>query len=340
MSEAMNIQNRSADVKKLCTNALQDFLKLVIKADWKNDFYNICNKNCPKGKYCSNYSGAYEKILEDGLEKYDIRQMDITLICVLLEFNTNLLNYKLDDNTLEIVRFLRESRNFESHLSTNEEDEELYMEALIYLYKMKMFLKSIIRSSKIPKTEEKMKFYQKYIKNVSELMFKIDDERFELVAKYKQFQKDVDQILNARNENKYETYSNICESYRAKSIASINNRHILDEFNAYAYERGVDYAKDASLLYYDWVHDFKKFNLIYKSDFHKLAKKDREEFFKEVMIYLMWVNEVRKKVKEPLDESFYDCFETIEKLGFKIVENEKGVYTLADSDNKVQSSDK
>ena len=38
-------------------------------------------------------------------------------------------------------------------------------------------------------------------------------------------------------------------------------------------------------------------------------------------MYLMWVNEVRKGVKGPLDESFEDCFETIEKLGFKIIKN-------------------
>lgn len=153
------------------------------------------------------------------------------------------------------------------------------------------------------------------------MMFKIDDERFELVAKYKQFQKDVDKILSARNENKYETYRNICESYSAKSKTHESNRYLLAEFDAYAYERGVNEAKDGSLLYYALVHDFKKCNSIYISEFHKLAKKDRDVFFEEVMMYLMWVNEVRKEVKGPLDESFEDCFETIEKLGFKIIKN-------------------
>lgn len=61
---------------------------------------------------------------------------------------------------------------------------------------------------------------------------------------------------------------------------------------------------------------------------------------KEINYYLILVCQLRREVKEPLDESFNECFETIEKLGFKIVKNEKGVYTLADSDNKVQSSDK
>ena len=53
----------------------------------------------------------------------------------------------------------------------------------------------------------------------------------------------------------------------------------------------------------------------------------------------MWVNEVRKEVKGPLDESFEDCFETIEKLWFKIIKNERGAYILADSVDNVKSSD-
>lgn len=77
----------------------------------------------------------------------------------------------------------------------------------------------------------------------------------------------------------------------------------------------------------------------YISEFNKLAKKDRDVFLEEVMMYLMWVNEVRKEVKGPLDESFEDCFETIEKLGFKIIKNERGAYILADSVDNVKSSD-
>lgn len=61
---------------------------------------------------------------------------------------------------------------------------------------------------------------------------------------------------------------------------------------------------------------------------------------KEIKEYLICVCLVRKEVNGPLDESFNGCFETIEKLGFKIVKNKKGVYTLADSDNKIQSSNK
>lgn len=334
----MNIRNRQPDVEKLCTNALQDFLKIVIKSDWKNDFFQICEKNCP-GDYDDIYLEAYETILRHGLENYEITQMDITLIYAILKYNKNLLIYKPSTITVESLKFLKGSRNVDSHSSTNEEDEELYLEALIYLCKLQTFVKSVNRDYKIPKSEEKIKFFQKYMKSISELMFKIDDERFELVAKYKQFQKDVDQILSARNENKYEAYRNICESYSAKSKTHESNRYLLAEFDAYAYERGVNEAKDGSLLYYALVHDFKKCNSIYISEFHKLAKKDRDVFFEEVMMYLMWVNEVRKEVKGPLDESFEDCFETIEKLGFKIIKNERGAYILADSVDNVKSSD-
>lgn len=275
----MNIRNRLADVKKLCTNALQDFLKLVIKADWKNDFYNICKKNVEEGNHPEVYPKAYEGIRAYGLEKYDITQMDITLMCALLLFNSNLLKYKLSSKTRKSVTVLKEDRNFKDHSDENEADDELYLTALVSLYNLRKFVDTEDLDVNIPDSDKKLAFKQKYEKAISELMFKIDDERFELVAKYKQFQKDVDQILNTTNENKYETYRNICESYSAKSKTHESNRYLLAEFDAYAYERGVNEAKDGSLLYYALVHDFKKCNSIYISKFHKLAKKDRDVFF-------------------------------------------------------------
>ena len=336
----MNIRNRLADVKKLCTNALQDFLKLVIKADWKNDFYNICKKNVEEGNHPEVYPKAYEGIRAYGLEKYDITQMDITLMCALLLFNSNLLKYKLSSKTRKSVTVLKEDRNFKDHSDENEADDELYLTALVSLYNLRKFVDTEDLDVNIPDSDKKLAFKQKYEKAISELMFKIDDERFELVAKYKQFQKDVDQILNARNEKKHEMYSNICESYREKSRADENNRYLMYEFNAYAYERGIDDATFGAIAYYDHVKDFKKLNSTYKSIFYKIPKNDTSALVKEINEYLILVCLVRKEVKGPLDESFNDCFETIGKLGFKIIKNKKGVYTLADSDNKVQSSDK
>ena len=338
----MNIRNRLADVKKLCTNALQDFLKLVIKADWKNDFYNICKKNVKERKHPEErkhldiYLRAYERIRGSGLEKYDITQMDITLMCALLLFNSNLLKYKLSSKTKKAVTVLKEDRNFKDHSDENEADDELYLTALVSLYNLRKFVDTEDLDVNIPDSDKKLAFKQKYEKAISELMFKIDDERFELVAKYKQFQKDVDQILSARNENKYETYRNICKSYSAKSRTDESNRYLLAEFDAYAYERGIDDAASGAIVYYRYVKDFKKLNSTYKSIFNKISKNDTSALIKEIKEYLIFVRLVRKEVKGPLDESFNDCFETIEKLGFKIVKNEKGVYTLADSDNKVQ----
>ena len=342
----MNIRNRLADVKKLCTNALQDFLKLVIKADWKNDFYNICKKNIEERKHPEErkhldiYLRAYERIRGSGLEKYDITQMDITLMCALLLFNSNLLKYKLSSKTKKAVTVLKEDRNFKDHSDENEADDELYLTALVSLYNLRKFVDTEDLDVNIPDSDKKLAFKQKYEKAISELMFKIDDERFELVAKYKQFQKDVDQILNARNEKKQEMYRNICESYSAKSRTDESNRYLMNEFNAYAYERGIDEAVDGAIVYYVYVKDFKKINSTYKSIFYKILKNDTSALVKEINYYLILVCQLRREVKEPLDESFNECFETIEKLGFKIVKNEKGVYTLADSDNKVQSSDK
>ena len=69
--------------------------------------------------------------------------------------------------------------------------------------------------------------------------------------------------MSARNENKYETYRNICESYSAKSRTDKSNRYLLAEFDAYAYERGIDDATYGAIAYYDHVKDFKKLNIIY-----------------------------------------------------------------------------
>ena len=268
--------------------------------------------------------------------------MDITLICALLEFNTNLLNYKLDNNTLEIVRFLRESRNFEGHSSTNEEDEELYMEALIYLYKMKMFLKSIIRSSKIPNSEEMKKFYQKYIKNVSELMFKIDDERFILFAKYREFQKDVDCILSMKNERKkHEFYQNAYDKYNI--YRRYDHKDLLPlEFAAFAYENKIEEARYPAAQYFGYTNNLKKFKSMYDDIFENMSK-DNAKVDKKVIdefldfLYLFFA----RRHMNDLNQIFQDTFKNVENLGFIIKQTtEGGGYSLVDNEDKAQSSDK
>ena len=150
----------------------------------------------------------------------------------------------------------------------------------------------------------------------------------------------MDQILSARNENKYETYRNICESYSAKSRTDKSKRNLLAEFDAYAYERGIDDATYGAIAYYDHVKDFKKLNSTYKSIFYRIPKNDTSALVKEINDYLILVCLVRREVKEPLDESFDDCFEFIKKLGFTLIKNEKGDYTLLENNNNANSSDK
>lgn len=342
MSEAMNIRNRQPDIKKICTNALQDFLTLVIKSDWKNDFYQVCEKNCPKGEYKHIYSGAYKKISNDGLENYEITQMDITLIYSILKYNKNLLIYKPSSNTLESVRLLKDSRDFDGHSSTNESDEELYLEALLYLCKLQTFVNSVLEDYNIPNSEEMMKFYQKYMKCSSDLMLKIDDERFILFAKYREFQKDVDCILSMKNERKkHEFYQNAYDKYNI--YRRYDHKDLLPlEFAAFAYENKIEEARYPAAQYFGYTNNLKKFKSMYDDIFESMSK-DNAKVDKKVIdefldfLYLFFA----RRHMNDLNQIFQDTFKNVENLGFIIKQTtEGGGYSLVDNEDKAQSSDK
>lgn len=78
VEEHMHIRNRINDIKKLRCNACQDYLKLVAIEGWKKPLYE---KTQMSVKYWpGKYEHAYKNMRRNGIDNYEIDDMDVTFM--------------------------------------------------------------------------------------------------------------------------------------------------------------------------------------------------------------------------------------------------------------------
>lgn len=330
MSEVMNIRNRMHDIIKLRSNAMQDFLHLSIKQEWKNDFYNKLEIYHENKIHPEIYSEPYDKIRSTNLDNYDIKDMDVTLISAILIYNKDLLQYKPTNRVIEVSKQLREDRNLTQHSSENEEDDELYLRALLSLCNIRTFVRVADKDSNIPESEKKKGFRQNYEKRIADLMETIDDERFELISKYKKFKKDLNRILKETDKtSRWKVYSNICDSYKSMGLTDHDYRKQEQEFGAYAYENGLDCALfDAAMYYVVFVKNFKKYNAIYSSKFQNMIKEEKDKNIEIIKDYLQFVYFFKKE--KDFETIMEYNLKIIKQLGIEIEKNENGNYSISE----------
>ncbi len=327
----MKIGNRMHDVIKLRSNIMQELLSLVIKPEWKKEFksklefYNENNLNAQI------YAAPYDKIRVDGLDNYDIKDMDVTLIRAILIHNKDLLGYKISKELKNAIEDVKDDRNLTNHSSENETDNELYLRALVSLCDIRKLVRSVDKDSNIPDSEELREFRQKNERLISELMNKIDYERFDLVSKYIRFEKDTDMLLKEKDDyRRFELYSSIIDSYLRLRIINHNYFMTSLEFDAYIYERGLDLGRDGARWHYGFIGDLEKYNSDFAKTFQNMHKDDRAKNLETIREYFEKLN-IFFKDKSADSESTKKNFELIEQLGFKICKDEHGAYLIADS---------
>ncbi len=123
----MNIDYLMEDVKKLCTNVCQEYLKFVLFSDWKDKLLASKDKLLSATSTRDDYIAAYETIEKIGIKNYSIENMDITLINAIFH-NPDLCftNYKMR----LAMEDVNSDRNKKSHENYHESAKDQFKKAM------------------------------------------------------------------------------------------------------------------------------------------------------------------------------------------------------------------
>ena len=242
----MEILNRKADVDNLRCKVCQDFLKLVIESSWQEPLIKLCEKiiECEE-PYKDSYSGAYDKMRERGAE-YSIDDMDISFIYTIVKFcsgkDKGIIQNPVSDPTINAFRFVKEDRNeTQGHTSFNEDQEELYLNCLLSLCKLKSFVKTVDRYDLWINKDLRLKFRKKNTDEIDKLRELIDEERIENIYKYKAIDNDIQEV-----KHEFKTISE-----RGLSNASYHKFEIFDKKLRYYFDKTK--TEDGYKLYGEFV---------------------------------------------------------------------------------------
>lgn len=248
----MDVRNRMTDIVTLRTHALQDFLRMVLDENWRNYIYSRAHAQVEgNGQYKSNYISAYEKMRDVGIDNYDVDDMDVTFICVVINYCGAIA--KTQYKTREALKKLTEDRNVTGHSNANEDDEELYLRGLLDLCNLRDFVKTIDQVETDIDDDARLNYRQKYINEIAQLMDLLDEERIELVQQRKNIDKDVQRILNSDNPQK--AWLDTMEIYSKKYISQEKDHEKYAAFIIAASDAGI---VNAHSLAADWFIIIKK----------------------------------------------------------------------------------
>lgn len=194
----MEARNRMADVVKLRCNILQDYMKMILPKDWRDKLYRKAEKYVEnKTDLRLKYLAVYDRMREIGIEKYRVEDMDVTLMSMIALYCPDIV--KVEKPVQDAVRRLTDERNDKDHSGENEEEEELYLLGLLWLYDLRFFVRTVDKYDMSISSGDRLAFKQKRLAKIDELKEIMDDERIELVRKNKQMDKDIEAILGSED---------------------------------------------------------------------------------------------------------------------------------------------
>lgn len=306
----MEIRNRLEDVDKLRCNVCQDFMKLVIRPGWQQILYNFAetaiNNNL---SYKEKYRLVYEKMRDIGVNNYHVDDMDVTIISSILNYSHKIGNIaSADEETLLALDQLRIDKNQKSHASTNEEIEALYLIGLLDLVNLHRFVRTVDSFEHGIPEADRHAFRQKYIPKIEELKLLLDDERIELVQKWKEFDRDIQKVLDS--EDQYNTWIKIADKYGTRYILAPEpgekDLQSMHDFEKRASDKGIIFAHcrtaDYLILYHkDFDEAERRLLMLYDAD-GNLPKSEIREIINVINEWTLSELPITDKLKKMIED--------------------------------------
>ncbi len=318
----MHIRNRMADVVKLRCNVCQEFLKFIIVDRWQEILYKIAEDAIKKdAHYKDKYISVYEKMREIGIENYSIEDMDVTLICAIVTHPRNLINVKIDKETVNRLKALREDRNITQHSSENEEQEELYLRALLSLIDTRTFIRAVDKYETHIDDEIRRNYRQEWVSKVEELKDTIDEERINYIKTVKDIERSIKEICCLEGDAKRKKFSEYWQRYYQLQYKLKTDEHAFDYFSIKASDAGFEEMHFFAATYYFSIRDYESF--VQKARLHinssqKVIEKKIKEVVDSLNKYYARHNELTHEMSGLLEE--------INDKGFNYHIYEDGIY--------------
>lgn len=246
----INARQRLSDVKKLRTNILQSFFKLICVDNWQEYVFDYIDKNRKA------HSNSYNTIIIKG-NSYSIEDMDDTLLMEIF-YGCGKCRIKLNDKDLvKMMKDLKVDRNHYSHSNENENDEELYLTGLLDLCRLSMFLERLNAFETSIDDEKRNMLFKKYYPLVNNLKTTMDEERITNVQIEKSIKNDIDKILMSQDKDR--TYFHTQQGYFEMYFKSKRQPHIYSLFLLRATEAGLSSSPFEGIDYYFLIKDYKNY---------------------------------------------------------------------------------
>lgn len=288
----MEIRNRMADVIKLRCNACQDFLEMILYDGWQQQLFDKAkNEIDTNSRYKDKYVSAYKEMRDIGVENYNVNRMDITFMSEIVHTCKTIMK-PITQKLIRAIEQLVEDRNLTNHSNENEEDDELYLRALLALCGIRKFINSVDEIEVIDDAI-RLKYRNSYMTKLYDLMEVIDRERIELVQKNKQIEEDIRKILT--NEKPDVKWLEISKLYLERYWIQDKAYSTYNEFIIKASDAGITnahcMAAQIFLLLGDYQEMEKRLFLVYEKS-EGMALTDAKNIIETINQYLSKGNEI------------------------------------------------
>lgn len=317
----MKIRNRMPDVVKLRCNACQDFLRMVIKPNWKQKLYDIAKDAIEHNRYADNYRPAYEKMRDIGIDNYSVDEMDVTFITQVVCFCPSIVS--VQKQTKDALTKLRDDRNLTNHSNENEEDEELYLRGLLSLCNLKSFVKAVDKFETHIDDTVRLEYRNKYVTQIEELMDILDEERIALIQRRKDVTKDINRLISCPDEeSRLRLWCDISALYMDRDWKLEKNPERYNEFMVKASDAGVPEAHGYAATCFqhikkDYVEMERRLRMIFNS-YEKLTAGNAHSIIESINWYVTAGNSITTGMNEMADK--------IIALGFPVEKQEDGTF--------------
>jgi hypothetical protein len=315
----MDIGHLIWDIKKLRSHACQEFLEMILIDKWQTSFYAIIDSYKKTGmSYSHKYDTAYITMRSMGIPQYSTKNMDVTLIKNIVSHIDSLYKPIKKETKDSFIR-ITDDRNLTCHLNDNEGQEELCIQAQLYLRDFEDFVKSVDAEIGTIEDAKRQRYLQTYLPEISKFKIQVEKCRFEITRPKLEREKDIQYILESKD--KIKTWQMIHDKYLQEYRVSGND----EKYMAFLTE-----AADANLInaaYLLGMHYFDVSN--YDEAEHYLSclyanRKDRVDPIAMMRLAEIYLNNLSSKPGDGLA-----ILKTLIDKGFNIIKSDNGMhYTL------------
>ncbi len=312
----MDIRNLIWKIKTLRSHACQDFLSLILIDNWQEEFYNTIDDYKKTSKlYADKYNAPYTTMRTIGVSQYSTKDMDVTLINTFLIYFKKLYN-PIKQETIDAFDRIKDDRNITSHLNDNEDQEDLCIQAQLFLRDLEVFVRAVDTESKIIEDAKRQKYLQTYLQEISKMKKQVENCRTEKL----EIEKDIKLILKSQDKSK--TFFSIFDKYLQESrVLGSDEKYMA--FLTEAADANVIYAADLLAMHYYDKNDYDKAEQ-YLSYLYANRKSYKVNPISMMLLAEIYLNNLSSK---PGDGKA--MLKTLSDEGLNIIESDNGLrYTL------------